>query len=62
MQTARDQDLKSFFRAVISASDKFINKVETGFARSKETYQDLIKLRAEAIRLYGAFYGTKTNN
>lgn len=41
----------SLANSVIMVANKFINKVETGRARSKETYSDLLKLKAEAIML-----------
>lgn len=42
------QDIHSLINSVIMVADKFINKVESGEARSKETYADMQKLKAEA--------------
>ena len=43
--------IHSLINSVIIVADKFINKVETGRARSKETYSDLMKLKDEALLL-----------
>jgi hypothetical protein len=37
-----------FLNHTISVSDRFINKVDTGMARSKETYSDLKQIKEEA--------------
>jgi len=51
--------------SVIMVADKFIGKVDSGRARSVETYSDLQKLRAEALLLKKAYeeilYPTPTN-
>lgn len=41
----------NLINSVIAVADKFIDKVDTGRARSKETYQELLKLKIEAIML-----------
>lgn len=43
------KQINGFINSVIMIADKFIGKVESGNARSKETYQDLLKLKAEAV-------------
>lgn len=40
--------IHSLINSVITVSEKFIAKVETGRARSRETYSDLQKLKTEA--------------
>ena len=40
-----------FINHSISVADKFIEKVETGRARSKETYKDLKEIKEEAETL-----------
>jgi len=40
--------LSGFINHTITAADKFIKKVETGTARSKETYKDLKEIKEEA--------------
>ena len=45
------QQINELINSVIMVADKFIDKVDTGMARSKETYADLQKLRSEANTL-----------
>ena len=40
--------LSGFVNHAILVADKFIKKVETGMARSKETYKDLKEIKEEA--------------
>lgn len=44
----REQAIYSLINSVIMVSEKFISKVKTGKARSKETFSDLLKLKIEA--------------
>ena len=43
-----DKQSHALINSVIAVSNKFINKCETGKARSRETLSDLLKLKAEA--------------
>lgn len=45
---SREKAIDSLIDSVIIVSNRFINKVNTGRARSKETYFDLLKLKTEA--------------
>lgn len=40
--------IHGLINSVIVVAEKFIKKVETGQAHSRETYSDLMKLKAEA--------------
>ena len=44
----KDKQAIALANSVIMVANKFIHKVETGRARSQETYSDLLKLKAEA--------------
>jgi hypothetical protein len=48
-----EQDTRDFLNDVIAAADKFILKVDTGHARSRETYADFKALRFQASVLLG---------
>ena len=45
------QELSSVLTETINKCEKFITKVETGKARSAETYNDLVILRKNATKL-----------
>lgn len=51
------QETISLCNSVIIVADKFIGKVKTGRARSKETLDDLIKLKVEAEMLKSRIIG-----
>ena len=43
--------INGLINSVIAVADKFINKVDTGRARSKETYKELTELKVQALEL-----------
>lgn len=55
----REKAVHGLINSVIMVSEKFIGKVESGRARSKETYSDLLKLKAEAEMLKRILVGDK---
>jgi hypothetical protein len=49
--TREQKQCVALANSVIVIANKFINKVESGRARSKETYADMLSLRAEVYQL-----------
>jgi len=47
-ESERQKSTKTNVQQSILIADKFIKKVETGMARSKETYKDLKEIKEEA--------------
>ena len=54
-KTNLELEMAAFLEEAIFISNKFIDKVETGRAISKETYKDLTQLRAGARQLLKEF-------
>lgn len=50
-----NREVIAFCNSVIMVADKFMGKVESGRARSVETYDDLRKLKNEALLIKSHF-------